>query len=58
MNEFEKTKLLEVRLRSKRGGVLDERDQKFCVEMFEKDPKGYKELNEEVNKIIAEEFRF
>lgn len=53
MKEEERDKLLEIRLRSKRGGELTNDDIAFLSEMFREFPKEYSLMSTEVFNITA-----
>ena len=55
MDLDERERLLYIRLASKRGDRLSPRDQSFCQAMYTKDPRGYKEMNDVIHKIILKE---
>lgn len=57
MTDTERSRLLALRLKSKRGGGLDEEGMRFCQAMLKKDPDGYREVGDEVNRTVTDEMR-
>lgn len=55
MTDLERSKLLEIRLASKRGQRLSPDEQAYCEAMFKKDPKGYSGMNDEINETVRRE---
>lgn len=57
MDDYQRSQLLEIRLKSKRGTRLTDGEMDFCVRMMKLDPMGYREAGTEVTRIVREEFQ-
>jgi len=52
----EHRKLLEIRLKSKRGGMLTDAEHIFCRNMYLDHPEEYKAMNAEVQAEVMKDF--
>lgn len=53
MTQEEHDKLLDIRKRGKRRESLVSQDERnFCIEMYERDPKGYEEVEAEMQEWL------